>query len=134
MLAAARRTRSRPASPAPHDAHIVPAATGPGPGASTPRQSQAEPPLTNHIPLPSLSSIPIPDPSSSTFQLEDGVDRLEIILPTDTLILRSTGTHAEQTEFSGTVVLNLPNAMAIKSLTLTLTGKSKIPSPPGWDG
>ena len=84
------------------------------------------------LPLPPLPlpSLPLPEPHHLT---DDMPNPLEIIIPSDTIVLRGTGTHTEPTILSGSVVLNLPEAMALKSLSLVLRGKSRIAAPAGWD-
>lgn len=53
---------------------------------------------------------------------------VEIQLPNDTIVLRGVGHDVESQLVTGNVVLNLEEATNIREITLSLTGKARLPS------
>lgn len=54
---------------------------------------------------------------------------LEIQLSSDTVVLRSTGTEAETTHLTGSVILHLPSATDIKGVGLRLLATARVAPP-----
>jgi len=67
---------------------------------------------------------PLPPPSSCP---------LEIRLSSDTVVLRGTGTQIEPARLTGSVILHLADATAIRGVELRLLAKAKV-APPLSDG
>ena len=55
---------------------------------------------------------------------------LEIQLSSDTAILRGTGAETETAYLTGSVVLHLPDATAIKGVELRLLATARVSAPP----
>ena len=78
---------------------------------------QSIPPLTHH-----------PDHQDSALtNRKDDKHNIEIIVDTDVLTLRGTGTEVTPALLSGQVALNLAESTPVKQITLQFRGKAKLP-------
>ncbi len=77
--------------------------------------------------------IPLPPHQLATYDPQDmgkaekGHPAVDILVNTDTLILRGTGVDVAPALLSGNVVLYLSEATSIKEITLSFRGKARIP-------
>ncbi len=78
---------------------------------------------TAHSAPSSCPSTPLTD----IMLLDSSTEHLEILLPSENLVLRGVGQDVEPTTLSGQVVLRLANSAHIREVNLTLIGKSSLP-------
>lgn len=67
------------------------------------------------------------DRQDSAYKKDDKNPSIEIIVDSDTLILRGTGAEVAPTVLSGRVVLHLAESTPVKQITLHFRGKAKLP-------
>ena len=77
---------------------------------------------THHLPL----QLGTYDPQDMG-KAEKGHPAVDILVHSDTLILRGTGVDVAPALLSGNVVLYLSEATSIKEITLSFRGKARIP-------
>ena len=80
-------------------------------------------------PAPHLTHTPhdVHDRDMARDKHEKGHTSLDIVVNSDTLILRGTGVDVAPALLSGNVVLYLSEATSIKEITLSFRGKARIP-------
>ncbi|KIO28497.1 hypothetical protein M407DRAFT_181294 [Tulasnella calospora MUT 4182] len=74
------------------------------------------------------SSVPSTPAPSEMFLFDTSPEHVEIVIPSDNIILRGVGQDVEPTLFAGQIVLRLSEATNIKEIQLNFSGKSKLPS------
>ncbi|KAG8894646.1 hypothetical protein FRC00_008635 [Tulasnella sp. 408] len=84
--------------------------------------------LTTTLPQSAPSSLPSTPAPSEMFLFDTSSEHVEIVIPSDNIILRGVGQDVEPTLFSGQVVLRLSEATNIKEINLNFSGKSKLPT------
>ena len=81
-----------------------------------------------HNALQSITHTKHPDSQDSApTSRKDDKHNIEIILDTDVLALRGTGTEVTPALLSGQVALNLAESTPVKQITLQFRGKAKLP-------
>lgn len=97
--------------------------------AATPVNLYPPPPHHHHhqpTPPPSATTTPAP---SEMFLLDTTTEHLDIVLPSDTVVMRGVGQNVEPALLSGTVLLTLSEATNIREIVLNFTGKARLPHP-----
>jgi hypothetical protein len=67
------------------------------------------------------------DRHDPTYKKDDKLPSIEIIVDSDTPILRGTGAEVTPALLSGRVVLHLAESTPVKQITLHFRGKAKLP-------
>jgi hypothetical protein len=67
------------------------------------------------------------DRHDPAYKKDDKIPSIEIIVDSDTPILRGTGAEVSPALLSGRVVLHLVEATPVKQITLHFRGKAKLP-------
>lgn len=96
-------------------------------------QAHAPASLLRYPPPPTT---PLPTTTSpATSMLFDGAHpvtpHVEIVLPSDTVVMRGVGQNVEPALLSGSVVLTLHEPTNIREICLSFTGKARLPHPEG---
>ena len=68
-----------------------------------------------------------PHTSQEMGKSDKGPISVDIVVASDTLVLRGTGVDVAPALLSGNVVLNLSEATSIREISLSFRGKAKIP-------
>ena len=82
-----------------------------------------------HAPPPSHTPHDVYDRDMARDKHDKGQTSLDIVVNSDTLVLRGTGVDVAPALLSGNVVLYLSEATSIKEITLSFRGKARIPPP-----
>lgn len=82
---------------------------------------------TTHAPPPSHTPHDVYDRDMARDKHDKGQTSLDIVVNSDTLVLRGTGVDVAPALLSGNVVLYLSEATSIKEITLQFRGKARIP-------
>lgn len=71
-----------------------------------------------------------PHTSQDMGRTDKGPISVDIVVSSDTLVLRGTGVDVAPALLSGNVVLNLTESMSIREISLSFRGKARIPPSP----
>ena len=80
-----------------------------------------------HAPPPSHTPYDVYDRDMARDKHDKGQTSLDIVVNSDTLVLRGTGVDVAPALLSGNVVLYLSEATSIKEITLQFRGNARIP-------